>query len=220
MLQTRYFFQGEFTPYLDIFKTYAHRFVAFPKNDYLLAPANVMHHNYFITKGFCKVSVLHDSGEEKIIGYWGTNSIYPIITSEQQFLLEDSIIVTAMTDMETMEFTPETTRLIMKEHPEVSYEMIDHYCKFTNLLFFCTTTQTFEDLKMRICNMLYIYYVNEGSTRFRLTQSELASLVGAKRESIVKILKELRTQEIITVKNNHIELLSIEKLKDYGSFLL
>ena len=32
-----------------------------------------------------------------------------------------------------LRYTTDVIRQIMKEVPEISYEMIDHYCKFTNL---------------------------------------------------------------------------------------
>ncbi len=220
MLQTRYFFREEFQKFFPIFAKYPHKKEHFHKGDQLKAPTDLFRNNYFIVNGFCKVSVIHDSGEEKVIGYWGNGSIYPIICNEQQFILENSIIVTAMSDMDTLCFDIETTKKIMTDHPEISFEMIDHYCKFTNLLFFCATTQTYEDIKTRVCNMLFIYNYNSGNKSFALTQGELASIIGSKRESVVKILKELRDLEIIATSRSHIEILCIEKLEEYASPLL
>lgn len=74
-------------------------------------------------------------------------------------------------------------------HPEISYEMIDHHCNFS------------EDC-------------------FALTQGELASIIGAKRERVVKIIKELREKEIISTTRHHILILSLEKLEEYRSLLL
>lgn len=220
MLQTRYFFFDEFKRFLPIFRQYRHEIVSFKKGELLKKPSDLFKYNFYITEGLCKVSVLHASGDEKIIAYWGKGSIYPIICSEQSFILENSIVVTAMTDVETMRYDTETTKAMMREHPEISYEMIDHYCKFTNLLFFCTATQTYEDVKTRICNMLFIYYCNFNENCFALTQGELASMIGAKRESVVKIIRELRDNGIISTTRHHIQILSLEKLEEYRSSLL
>lgn len=220
MLQTRYYFTNEFNDDLNILSEYEHDKIFFKKGDYLKKTSEKFNYNYLITKGFCKVSVVHDSGEEKIIGYWGGGSIYPIICSEQDFYLEDYIIVTAMSDMETLRYNTEVTRGLMENNPNISYKMIDHYCKFTNLLFFCATTQTYEDLKTRICNILFIYYQNSKTSKVSLTQNELASLIGAKRESVVKILKKLREEKIIQTNRNYIKIISSEKLLDLTSLLL
>lgn len=59
--------------------------------------------------------------------------MYPIITTKQDFFLEYSIVLQAMTEVTVLRYTTDVIRQIMKEVPEISYEMIDHYCKFTNL---------------------------------------------------------------------------------------
>ena len=70
----------------------------------------------------------------------------------------------------------------------------DHYCKFTNLLFFCATTQTYETVITRICNILYLYVKNLTNTNNMvfLNQYEIAALIGATRVAVVKGLKQLR----------------------------
>lgn len=220
MLQTRYYFTDEFTAFDSLLKAYRYRTVSFEKGALLKSPAEKFIYNYYVQKGFCKVSVVHDSGAEKVIGFWGPGSVYPIICAEQNFILEHSIVVTAISEMTTLAFGADETKKIMADHPQVAYEMIDHYCKFTNLLFFLTTAQTFDDIKTRVCTMLFVYYQNSGTDLLSLTQSELASIIGARRESVVKVLKELRAQKIIETTKNQIHILSLEKLMHFGSLLL
>ena len=220
MLQTRYYFTNEFNRFIPILEQYPHETVFFRKKDYLKPPGDIFRYNYLIIDGFCKVSVIHASGEEKIIGYWGPGSIYPIICTEQAFLLETSIVVTAMTPMTAWRYNTAVTKTYIYDHPDISYEMIDHYGKFTNLLFFCTAAQTYEDLKIRLCSMLLICRQNLKSSEIPLSQAELASMIGAKRESVVKILKELRENEIIATTHSRIHILSIKKLEKLSSLLL
>lgn len=68
-----------------------------------------------------------------MVGCWDHGSMYPIITTKQDFFLEYSIVLQAMTGVSVLRYTTDVIRQIMKEVPEISYEMIDHYCKFTNL---------------------------------------------------------------------------------------
>lgn len=220
MLQPRYYYTNEFDRFMPIFEQYSHEVVAFQKKQNLKSSNDIFRYNYLIVKGFCKVSVIHDSGDQKIIGYWGNGSIYPIICAKQKFQLEDSILVTAVTDMITWRFDPASTRQCIADHPEIAFEMIDHYCKFTNLLFFCATTQTYESVKSRVCNMLLIYQHNTNSCCVPLSQSDLASLIGAKRESVVKILRELRENKIISTSRSEIQILSTEALNEFTSLLL
>lgn len=220
VLQTRYYFSHEFTRFLEIFKKYPHQKRKFKKNMYLSKANEVFDCNDYIVSGLVKVAVIHDSGEEKVIGYFGSGSIYPIICNEQKFLLEHSIVVKAINDVSTLRFLPQTIKEIMKDNPEISYEMIDHYCKFTNLLFFCATTQTYEDVQTRVCNILYIYYLNTGNKKVNLTQSEIGSIIGSTRVSVVKILKNLRSRGIIETTRYFVEILDLKQLTEFCSMML
>lgn len=219
MLQTRYYFEKEFIQFYKILSQYPYHLKRYHKGDYLVKAGDLFDFNHYILSGLIKVSVLHDSGDEKIIAYFGPHSIYPIIANEKPFILESSILVQALSDCETMAFTFATTRKIMTDHPEVSIAMIDHYCKFTNYLFFQETTQTYEPLMTRVCNMLYIYLENFNSNDFDLTQSDLASSIGATRTAVVKVLKNLRDEKIIETGRNKITIINKDQLINHCSLL-
>lgn len=219
MLQTRYYFEKEFIQFYPILSNYPYHLKRYHKGDYLVKAGDLFDFNHYLLSGLIKVSVLHESGDDKIIAYFGPHSIYPIIANEKPFILESSILVQALSDVETMAFSFATTREIMCEHPEISMAMIDHYCKFTNYLFFQETTQTYEPLITRVCNMLYIYLENFHSPHFDLTQSDLASSIGATRAAVVKVLKKLRDEKIIQTSRTQITITDKDKLIHYCSVL-
>ena len=141
--------------------------------------------------------------------------MYPIITTKQDFFLEYSIVLQAMTEVTVLRYTTDVIRQIMKEVPEISYEMIDHYCKFTNLFLYCITTQSFEPLTSRVCNILALYYQHFHDLLVPITQADLASLAGAKRESVVKVLRELREGGLIETHSGKIRILDMDALLAY-----
>ena len=47
--------------------------------------------------------------------------MYPIITTKQDFFLEYSIVLQAMTEVTVLRYTTDVIRQIMKEVPEISY---------------------------------------------------------------------------------------------------
>lgn len=220
MLPTRYYFTNEFDPYIDDLYKYSHSDIDFRKGMDLKKVSEKFLYSYLILEGFCKYSVYHSSGSEKVIGYWGPGSICPIVCTEQDFVLEYSLKITAITPMKTKRYDAKEIRKIIADHPKIAYEMIDHYGKYSNLLLFCLTTQTYENLRTRVCNMLYIFSQNSNSDEFPLSQKELASIIGANRQSVVKVLKELKEEQIILTNNKKIRILSIEKLLAVGSLLL
>ncbi len=220
MLQTRYFFMDEFSPFIKQMQKYANQTVTFSKGEYLKKANESFRCNYLILDGLCRLSVLHDSGSERIVGYWGNGSMYPIITKEQKFTLEYSIMVKAVTKTTALRFDVEATKAVMKDHPEVSWEMIDHYCKFCNLFLYNVTTEAYEPLKTRVCSMILIYYLNFKQPILPVSQNELSSLVGAKRTSVVKILRELKEQNFIDMVDGHINIISPSGLLSCASSFL
>lgn len=219
MLSTRYFFMDEFTQFIPALRKYKCKEVHFAKGEYIKPPCRKLRYNYLFLDGLCRLSVLHDTGSERIIGFWGHGSMYPIIANTQEFFLEDSILVKAVTPVRALRFDVDTTRTIMREIPDVSVAMIDHYGKYGNLYMYYLTTVAFDPLKTRLCGILSIYHTNFNATDIPLNQNDLASLVGAKRESVVKIIRELKSEGIIQTCNGKTKILSLEKLEQYQSSL-
>lgn len=220
MLQPRFFFTDEFTDVRKDFEGHPHFEYSVSRGDFIKAPADYMRYCYYIINGICRVSVMHDSGHEKVIGYWGKNSIYPIIVNEQRFYLENMIVSRAMTPMTLMRFTPDDMKQIMAKNPQVSYDMVDHYGRYTNLLKFEATTQTYENVPERVCNILYLNFVHTGERKFDLTQKELASIVGTRREIVVRVLRDLRNDGIVRTEDRTIEILDVGRLITKCSKLL
>jgi len=215
LLTTRYFFVNEFSPYEVLFNKYPHEECYFKKDDYLCKLNEPFTKIFYIKDGLTKVSVMHKNGDEKITGFWGRGGIYPLICTEQDFVLEYSIMQKAISDVKAIAFTTDTIRKMMDESPGLCREMVDHYCKFTNLLFFCATTQTYETVITRICNILYLYVKNLTNTNNMvfLNQYEIAALIGATRVAVVKGLKQLRDDGIIETYRHKIVITNLKKLE-------
>jgi CRP-like cAMP-binding protein len=219
MLLTRYFFLKEFNKFETFFKEYPHKICNFNKNQYLCKPNQSLTNVYYIQHGLTKVSVIHENGEEKITGFWGKGGIYPLICTEQDFLLEHSILQKSLSEVTALSFSIDIIRQMMTDNPELCFEMVDHYCRFTNLLLFSSTTQTYESVQTRICNILYLFLKNTNipEKTISLTQQDIASLIGATRIAVVKNLKTLRDKKIIETSRNRIIILDIKKLESYCS---
>lgn len=220
MQQTRYYFEKEFEEYRDILSSYPHTAMRFRKNEYLVKPGELFALNHYIISGLVKISVLHESGEERILSFCGPGSIYPIIANEKPFVLEDKICVQAAADTVTWTYPFAMTRSIMQKEPEIACTMIDHYCRMTNFLFYELTSESCEDLRTRICNILLVFCENSKSSVVPLSQSELSSLVGAVRSSAVRVLKDLREGGLIETQRSSIRILDMDALRQQCSTLV
>ena len=212
---TRYYYVGEFSQYMDTFKQYPHENVTFQKEEFLCSPSLALDKVFLIESGLTKLSVLHDAGENKIFGFWGEGSMFPIICTKQNFNLEYSIVMQAVTKVRVLTFSPETFKQILSEHDEITYETIDHYCRFCNMLLFNATTQSYESVRTRICSVLYLYlhYVKPKDHWVDLSQDDIASLIGTSRVTAAREFASLRNEGVLTTHRKRICVVDIEKIK-------
>ncbi|MGN1389697.1 MAG: Crp/Fnr family transcriptional regulator, partial [Bulleidia sp.] len=175
MLLTRYYFADEFTAFLPVLETYGHESCSFARDEYLCRFNQSLDKIYYIRSGMTRLSVLHDSGEEKLIGFWARGSMFPIICTEQKFNLEYSLLLKAETDVEAIVFRPDVFIRMLSENKDIMTETIDHYCRFCNMLLFSNVTQAYEDTRTRICSLVYSYTCFTGEKkRLPLSQNDIA----------------------------------------------
>lgn len=216
---TRYYYIDEFSKYSHIFREYPHEEQAFPKGSYLCPPGSELTKVFWVEEGLTKLSVAHETGEEKIFGFWGRGSIFPIICTEQKFNLEYSLLMQAVTDVKAMAFAPEVFKSILKEHSGVMYEVIDHYCRFCNMLLFNATTQSYEPVLTRICNILYtyLYYIQPPDSCVELSQEDIASIIGSTRVTVAREIAGLKKRGVIRTTRKKIYVLDREEIKKSAS---
>lgn len=219
MLLTGYFFVGEFHYLYPIFQKYPHHRESFNRGMYLSEPGTSFSKVYYIMDGLVQLSVLHDSGEEKIFGFWGHDSIYPIICKEQKFSLEYSILLKALTDVKVLAFSVETFNQILAENSNITHEVVDHYCRYSNLLLFSATTQSYENIATRLCNLfyLYLYYAPNRENCVDLSQQEIASLIGTSRVCVSRELSLLKQEELIRTSRGKVYILNREEVEKRSS---
>ena len=172
---------------------------------------------HIIERGRVKVTIPSSSGEELILAVLGAG----------EFLGELSLFdgkprsatVQALEETETICLKREDLLALMRTRfpvVEKIMEVLARRIRDTNILLaeshFLNITAR---LAKKILDLGDAYGVREGG-QFRIgvkiTQKELASMIGATRESINKQLKTLRDQGLIRVSGGTIEILNREKL--------
>lgn len=88
---------------------------------------------YYILKGSLRLSVLHVSGHEKAISFYGAGTLetlyYPI-----EFQLEKSLIYTTMNDVEVLVFNKKDIGKLAKENNDFNTSLLEGMVKLVNLL--------------------------------------------------------------------------------------
>ena len=144
--------------------------------------------------------------------------MFPVAHSTM-FELESSITAEAITDVAALEFPNAAILGAIRENPDFAIATIDWYAKFVNLLLFAASRLAYAKAITALATVLLLLFENEPEARLgtsgvlRVTQNELAQLLGIDRGSLVRAATHLRQAGAVETGRGVIRLLSLERLR-------
>lgn len=207
-----YIFKDEFKKFKDYFLSQPHNNVTFKKGEFVWRENECLTKVYFVLDGLIQMSCLHEDGYQKIISYYGSNSIFPGCSSTK-FKLEQSLIATAVSDVSTLCFPQETFYQMYLHYEELTAAVLESYAKQVNLLLYQSAHQDYNGTASKICNLLYLLLkFNSEDNRIDITQEELAQMLSINRVNVSKNLSRLRELHILETSRHHIKILDTDAL--------
>jgi CRP/FNR family cyclic AMP-dependent transcriptional regulator len=180
----------------------------FPKNTVIVSQGDDTDSFYVIVKGKVDVFLHNDKGKEIIINTLGVCESFGELAPLGGIPRQASIITTEESTFGVISRQVFMDSLLIK--PSVSMNIIDLLITRIQDLTEEVSSLALEDVYNRVVRVLYKHAVEDGDKLVteKLTQQDIASRVGATREMVHRILKELKTGGYITIEGKHI---SIEK---------
>lgn len=174
---------------------------------------------YFLIKGTVKITKSSDEGKSFILYMYNKGDLFgqvdPFNNSVHSFnaeVMEDSLIgIIQQKDLE----------ILLWQHGDLAVE----FMKWMGLMHRMTQTK-FRDLMMfgkpgalcstliRLCNTYGKEHGSQVVIMKKLTNSELADMIGATRESVNRMLSDFKKADIITMENNYLVVKNIHYLQD------
>ena len=145
----------------------------------------------------------------------GEGSLFPVGISEHKYKMEYSIVEKAFTYVEAYKLEYEKLKSIVLDNPSIGLSIIEHNCDFTSFLFYEISSLSYDSIKCKVSNMLYLLICNEvfKDNIITLKQEEIANIIGGSRIQVARVLQILRGDNIIKTNRNSVEILDIQKLK-------
>ncbi|MDH5356001.1 MAG: Crp/Fnr family transcriptional regulator [Gammaproteobacteria bacterium] len=180
----------------------------FPKNTVIVSQGDDTDSFYVILQGKVDVFLQNDKGKEIIINTLGECESFGELAPLGGIPRQASIITT-----EDSTFGVISRQVFMDSlltSPTVSMRIIDLLIQRIQDLTEEVSSLALEDVYNRVVRVLYKHAdeVGEKLVTEKLTQQDIASRVGATREMVHRILKELKTGGYISIEGKHI---TIEK---------
>lgn len=180
---------------------------------------------YLIEEGKVKISLLSKDGSEKIIVIQEKNTLFGYAATfdgHPYFHTATAVEDTKLRIIHINDFLR-----LFEKHPKVALLLIAAFARVTRMLVLQIEDFSFLDAEKRVAHMIYklAYEVGQKTTKGlliakKVTQEDLASLTGLSRVSVSLALNHFEDLDILRKKRNIIEVLDIEKLKDFVGDLL
>mgnify|MGYP005806710617 CR=1 FL=1 len=219
MLIPRYYFSNDYSELYTYFLTMPHKERTCKKGTCLWAPGEFIQRVYYIKSGICVTAAEHEEGYRKILYFHSSRSVCPGF-HKSLFKIEKSLITTAITDMELLEFTKDDMYRMFQENRQLSAIAFESYARLINLLIYETAHQEYNNSFIKLCNLLYLFSQNSPSgnpRRIDLSQENIADILTLNRVNVAKCLSRLRDEGIIVSHRKWIELTDPEALEHYCS---
>src|SRR5699024_5451329 len=110
---------------------------------------------HYIISGVEQSYVEHESGRKKILSFHGSGTVFPGY-HQQDYRIESSIVTTALSPMEVLEFSKEQFRSMFEENSALSARIVEWFSMYVNLLLYDTAHQEYNCSFHKLCNLLYL----------------------------------------------------------------
>lgn len=219
MLTPRYFFANDFNQFYSYFLTQPHRKRFFRKGEYLWESGEPFQRIHYIISGVAQNYMEHENGHRKIISFHGEGTVFPGY-HQYDYKIERSLVTTAVSDMNVLEFTKDQFRQMFETNLQLSANVVEWYSMYVNRLLYETAHQEYNSSFIRLCNLLYLLSGRQPdhiAPCISMTQDDLADILGISRVHVTRGLAQLREQEIILTRRKQIEIRDLPALAEYCS---
>jgi CRP/FNR family cyclic AMP-dependent transcriptional regulator len=188
-------------------KTLSERLVvrSFPKNSIVIVDGDVSDSLYLIISGRVKVFLTDDAGKEVILNYQSKGEFFGEVA-----LLDDQPRSASVIALEPCKFailSKSDFCACLAEHPDIAMSIILKLSNRLRVLTEKVRSLALMDVYGRLKQTLLDLSEEQEGQRVvteRLTQQELANMVGASREMVTRILKDLTKGGYIDIEDKRI----------------
>jgi CRP-like cAMP-binding protein len=171
-------------------------------------PAEVL---YFVLQGVVKVFKTSADGKEQIFSIIRPGDSFndvPVISGGVNLASAGAMSTVTLNGIQKKEL-----ETIIREHPQVALNIIDVLSRRVEELMTLVEDFSFRRVSGRVAKILLEYGGKENGEKPRLTQQEIAAMIGTAREMVGRSLKSLEEEGAIRIERNRIILADRDVLR-------
>jgi CRP/FNR family transcriptional regulator len=172
-------------------------------------PAEVL---YFVVSGVVKVFKTSADGKEQIFGVIRPGDSFndvPVISGRSNLASAGAMSMVMLNGIKKKEL-----EAIIKEYPQVALNIISVLSRRVEELMTLVEDFSFRRVSGRVAKILLEYTGKDSNEKPRLTQQEIAGMIGTAREMVGRSLKSLEGERAIRIERNRIIITDHEALRE------
>jgi len=177
-------------------------------------PSDVL---YFVVAGVVKVFKISADGKEQIF-----RIIRPGDSFNEVPVLSGGVNLASAAAMSAIVLNgikKKDLENIIKEHPQVALNLVKVLSRRVEELIALVEDFSFRHVSGRVAKILLEYTGSAGGENPRLTQQEIAAIIGTAREMVGRSLKNLEGEGAIKMERNRIIITNKETLKEIAGIM-
>ncbi len=220
----------------DIYKTllnYSNNIRNYKKGSFIYKQGDEETNLFFLLNGRIKTTLLNIDGMEKTLAIHESGSFF----GETAFFDKQPCHANtlALVDSEVLVFNKDQFLLLIKEQPNIMYELFQSLGRKIRLLSFQVEYLSFMKIEQRVAALLLSFFVTSSDTcikngssskkkcgscteghilKLKVTDQALADMIGTRREAVTKAISSLRTKGLIDKEDRMICCPDLSKLKN------
>lgn len=214
----KYFFDKDFAKFEKLFLEYGIKRI-FSSKEIISAQGDTLKYGFYIKKGIMQVAIGNEIGKEKTVAFIGEGGLFPIGINKHEYKMEYAMVERAFTDVIAYQLEYNILRELIINNTEMAIAALEHYCDFTNFLFYEVASLSYDSTYTKVCNFLYLFICHGPykNNTIELNQDDIAGITGASRIQVARAFQDLREKQIINSYRNGVKILDLQKLKELCS---
>jgi CRP-like cAMP-binding protein len=162
-------------------------------------PADIL---YFVVEGVVKIFKTSPDGKEQIFGIIRPGDSFndvPVIGTGANLVSAAAMSTVLLNGIKKKDL--ENT---IKEYPQIATNIISVLSRRVEELITLVEDFSFRRVSSRVAKILLEYTGKDSNEKPRLTQQEIAAMIGTAREMVGRSLKSLEGEKAIRIERNHI----------------
>lgn len=191
-------------PYLSFGQKYILK-----KNEVIYRQGEIGDGFYYLEQGEIKIDLLSEQGGQRILDY-----VFPGELFGEQGINMEPYFSTATVTVPSyiFYFSNHAFEQIRSEHPEAGEIIINSVVSKIRLLAE-TVSYINSPMEQQLAHFLHKLHTKYGSNVISIDQTSLARYIGTSRITVYKILQQWKKDGILTISNNKLHLMDLDKIK-------